>query len=495
VQDRQKDIIDAIEKIAAEGGCFEPVNESYYQAFMELNQPQIEKLAIMVMLDQEKDGGGGGSERVVPDDFGTDWTAEITSRNRVRKSGRNHMKTTATTEAVSSPPGEKWHGSQQWRQTTSCAGQKPRSDWKNDLPIQGAGRKSLKQPTPFVGIKPYGKSQITLMRRYSRISHKLKPNKTMTKLFISTALFITAAATAPAQLAELDYNLGTGNWEYGSLDPNGGVVTILNSFALPDGYSGGSFVTDPSTGSAYLQTGSSLYHFNLATGAIMGTPTLDTFIYGYGVGNGGLVGLAYNSGTGNWEYRNINQVTGSTTLLNTFALPDGLVDASFLTDPSAGSAYFLSGNNSLYSLNLATGAIINTVTLPSTIFAYGLGNGGLVGMTYNSGTGNFEYGSFDPNGGAVTTLNSFSLPDGFGSGLFVTDPSTDSTYFISGSTLYHLNLDTGAVENTSTLDEMVQAMGIDPVPEPSLLTLSALGGLALLTKGLIEKGSKESASR
>src|SRR5271163_2124965 len=55
--------------------------------------------------DHLPDGGSGGAERVVPDDFGTDWTAEITSRsNRMRKSGRNHMKTTAITEAVSSPP-------------------------------------------------------------------------------------------------------------------------------------------------------------------------------------------------------------------------------------------------------------------------------------------------------------------------------------------------------------------------------------------------------
>ena len=71
------------------------------------------------------------------------------------------MKTTATTEAVSSPPEEKWHLSQQWRQNTFRAGQKPRSDWKNDLQTYEEGRKSRKPPTPFVGIKPYGKSQFT----------------------------------------------------------------------------------------------------------------------------------------------------------------------------------------------------------------------------------------------------------------------------------------------------------------------------------------------
>ena len=50
---RPKDIIDAIEKIAAEAGHFEPVDEDYYQAFLDLTQPQIEKLAIAVMLDRE----------------------------------------------------------------------------------------------------------------------------------------------------------------------------------------------------------------------------------------------------------------------------------------------------------------------------------------------------------------------------------------------------------------------------------------------------------
>ena len=52
---RPKDIIDYIEALAAENGHFEPVDEDYYQAFLELTQPQIEKLAVAVMLDQEKE--------------------------------------------------------------------------------------------------------------------------------------------------------------------------------------------------------------------------------------------------------------------------------------------------------------------------------------------------------------------------------------------------------------------------------------------------------
>jgi len=51
--------------------------------------------------DRLSDGGGCGAARVVPDDFGTDWTAEICNCDvKMSKSERNHMKTTATTEAV-----------------------------------------------------------------------------------------------------------------------------------------------------------------------------------------------------------------------------------------------------------------------------------------------------------------------------------------------------------------------------------------------------------
>ena len=66
---RPKDIIDYIEAIAAENGHFEPVDENYYQAFLDLTQPHIEKLAVAVMLDQEKEvrrlsAGRSGPEAV-----------------------------------------------------------------------------------------------------------------------------------------------------------------------------------------------------------------------------------------------------------------------------------------------------------------------------------------------------------------------------------------------------------------------------------------------
>ena len=55
-----------------------------------------------------------------------------------------HLIELVVMEAVSSPPEEKWHGTQKCRRNASCAGQKPVVDWKNDLQIEGAGRTSKK---------------------------------------------------------------------------------------------------------------------------------------------------------------------------------------------------------------------------------------------------------------------------------------------------------------------------------------------------------------
>lgn len=53
--ERSEDIVDFIERMAAESGHFEPVDENYYRAFLHLTQQEIEKLAVAVMLAQEKE--------------------------------------------------------------------------------------------------------------------------------------------------------------------------------------------------------------------------------------------------------------------------------------------------------------------------------------------------------------------------------------------------------------------------------------------------------
>ena len=52
---RPRDIIDALEELAAKAGHSAQVGQEDYEAFLELTQPEIEKLAVAVMLDQEKE--------------------------------------------------------------------------------------------------------------------------------------------------------------------------------------------------------------------------------------------------------------------------------------------------------------------------------------------------------------------------------------------------------------------------------------------------------
>jgi hypothetical protein len=122
------------------------------------------------------DGGSGGAERVVPGHSGKDWAAEIGNCDVRMKA--DHVKTTATTEEVSSHPGETRHWSQKCRRNTFRAGKKPVADWKNDLQTYEESRKSRKQPTPFVGIKPYGKCQLSIndAKDFSRDQHREQPS-------------------------------------------------------------------------------------------------------------------------------------------------------------------------------------------------------------------------------------------------------------------------------------------------------------------------------
>jgi len=64
--------------------------------------------------------------RVVPDDFGTDRPAAIGNHDVRMKA--NYDKTTATTEVVSSHPGEIRHWNTKWRRTTSRARKKQVAD-------------------------------------------------------------------------------------------------------------------------------------------------------------------------------------------------------------------------------------------------------------------------------------------------------------------------------------------------------------------------------
>jgi hypothetical protein len=61
-------------------------------------------------------------------------------------------------------PEKKGHWIPKWRRNIPRAGEKTGVNWKNDLQIRGAGRKSRKSPAPVLGNKLIGKSQLNRFR-------------------------------------------------------------------------------------------------------------------------------------------------------------------------------------------------------------------------------------------------------------------------------------------------------------------------------------------
>jgi hypothetical protein len=84
-----------------------------------------------------------GFARVVPGYSGTDWAAEIDNRDVRMKA--DHVKTRATTEEVSSHPGEKGHWSQKWHRNTPYAGEKPRGGLEKGFANLLQGKKITKK--------------------------------------------------------------------------------------------------------------------------------------------------------------------------------------------------------------------------------------------------------------------------------------------------------------------------------------------------------------
>lgn len=54
-KERPKDIIDAMQEIAAKNGSFQPVDEAYYESFLDLTAADFERLTIVMMLNHEKE--------------------------------------------------------------------------------------------------------------------------------------------------------------------------------------------------------------------------------------------------------------------------------------------------------------------------------------------------------------------------------------------------------------------------------------------------------
>ncbi len=139
----------------------------------------------------------------------------------------------------------------------------------------------------------------------------------------------------------ITYNEATMHNEFLSLDPATGVTTVLNTFDFSTGFWLGDLVPIAGLGTAYaFSEDNKLYTFDYASGAILSAVPLDiaqnmaTFMQGVG---GKLVGINYNSISGDAEFRSIDPVTGATVLLNTVTLSGNGLASGMVGEPNLGS--------------------------------------------------------------------------------------------------------------------------------------------------------------
>lgn len=287
----------------------------------------------------------------------------------------------------------------------------------------------------------------------------------------------TAGATPPSlSLVGIKYNNSSQHNELFGIDAVTASTTLLNTFDFDSGaWYPSSLMSDIAAGNAYaVSSAKTLYTFNLATGAVQQSVAIDLGEISLGV-SGKLIGLKDVS-NGTWEFRSVDPTTGTTTMLSTFSLPSGYVSDSFVTDPStgpagtAGTAYLVSGDHKLYTFNVTTGALLGTPLLASGIGTIALGsNGQLVAIANTSTAGQFDFRSIDPSTGNSAVLNTFSLPNGYIGSSFVSYPSANVAYVVSGNDLVTFDLSAGTVIASPTLaTSLIGALAVRGPQAPTI---------------------------
>lgn len=220
--------------------------------------------------------------------------------------------------------------------------------------------------------------------------------------------------------------------------------------------------------------------------------------------DGALVGLGYNSATGNAGVYTINVATGLATSINanTLSLGIGLAQLTADFNPTANALRVVTSGASSNNFRiptagtgvLTTDTALNGIANPSivaTAYSRNVPGGGTSGATtlYEiSGTGNaiVNQGSIDFFTGSGTSPNTGTLTLGAGltglSGANIVDMDISSTsgsdagtaFVSTGIGFYALNLATGVATLVGNTPFAITDFAVAPVPEPSSLALVAV---------------------
>lgn len=188
--------------------------------------------------------------------------------------------------------------------------------------------------------------------------------------------------------------------------------------------------------------------------------------------DGGSVLYVSNQGSGI-----INKLDLSNNALTNLAngTPGSTNGLSF---DSKGNLFAVLGSNTLAQISLITGAVINSVTLPGTLYLDGLTFDVVTGLLYVSSEANSSIYSLDPTqlalGGTLVT-SVIPIPDGLTS-----DGKGNLWVAALGGNLWQYDLTAGVATPRSPiipgLDDPAPAFGLgSPIPEPATIALVGIG--------------------
>jgi hypothetical protein len=122
---------------------------------------------------------------------------------------------------------------------------------------------------------------------------------------------LQAVAPGNTGLVAICYNASISQNQFLAVDPVSGTVSTLNSFNFSSGaWRPESLTVDSAAGIAYaVSSDDHLYRFDIATGAILGSPSPTAFVQAMNLGSAGLVSIGLNLATGHNQFMAIDPAT------------------------------------------------------------------------------------------------------------------------------------------------------------------------------------------
>jgi RHS repeat-associated protein len=253
----------------------------------------------------------------------------------------------------------------------------------------------------------------------------------------------------------INYNSGIQKNEIYTVDLDAAKSTVLNTVAFSSGsWNPFSFAVDANAKLFYaVSADNTLYTFDLTTGSVLSTVKITTSPQWAVMGKSGSIIIPTSSSSG-VNFSTINTSNGVITPLNPVNM-NGWVLSALCSDVVNSKFYAVSGDNTIYTLDISTGSIISKNSIGISLQSIRMGIGEtLIGI----GTAGFY--SIDPSNGTYVLLGTVSLSGGgYSPQNFSSDPANNKFYILSANnTLYTFDITTADILSNAALDITAQLL-------------------------------------